>query len=76
MRRNADHRSELLHWYHDMGSWDTSSAGEKVSARRLRTTEKTMKMKYKISTHARTHARTSTAWVRGSTWRGADNVAS
>ena len=38
-----------------LGSWDTSSAGEKVSARRLGTNEKTMKMKYKISTHARAH---------------------
>ena len=41
-----------------LGSWDTSSAGEKVSARRLGTNEAmretTMKMKHKISTHART----------------------
>ena len=53
-----------------LGSWDTSSAGEELSARRLGTehsNETHTTMKHKISAHAHTHTRThapSTVWVR------------
>ena len=77
MRRNAENRSELPVGTMTLGSWDTSSTGEELSARRLGTEHSNETYNNETQNQCtRMHTHTSTVWVRVSTGRGPHTIAS